>query len=225
VIGNGGMGGNEMMARLAGTGRLADDLYLMAHDENTGRPQLQPRALGMGLAGALLAELMLAGRADLNETVVFIADRTPPADRLLHYIHDQILSEGEQHPARDWLHFLARTSAEDVARRLGEAGYLNLFQSRMPWRGDRWVPVDPDCAFAPFTRVRATLDRTQPLTVPGATLTGLATACGLTPRLLNYAPANARRPEDAVEQLWPGLRELITQVRITVDSAVLAHRA
>ncbi len=224
MIGNGGLGGSAMTARLAGTGRLADDLYLMAHDENTGRPQLQPRALGMGLAGALLAELMLAGRVDLTEAAVFVTDRTPPADRLLRYIHDQILSEGERHPPRDWLQFLARTSAEDVARRLGEAGYLSLLTSRVPWRGDRWVPVDADCAFAPFTRVRATLDRTQPLTLPGATLTGLAAACGLSTRLLNYAPANSRRPEDAVEQLWPGLRELITQTRVAVDSAVLAHR-
>ena len=45
---------------LAGTGRIADDLYLMAHDENTGRPLIGPRLLGTGLAAALLAELMLA---------------------------------------------------------------------------------------------------------------------------------------------------------------------
>ena len=46
---------------LAGTGRIADDLYLMAHDENTGRPLIGPRLLGTGLAAALLAELMLTG--------------------------------------------------------------------------------------------------------------------------------------------------------------------
>ncbi len=47
------------MAGLSGTGRLADDLYLLAHHERTGRAHLQPRAVGLGLAGALLAELML----------------------------------------------------------------------------------------------------------------------------------------------------------------------
>jgi Golgi phosphoprotein 3 (GPP34) len=50
------------MARLSGTGRLADDLYLMAHHERSGRPHLQPRAVGLGLGGALLAEPMLAGQ-------------------------------------------------------------------------------------------------------------------------------------------------------------------
>lgn len=45
---------------LRGTGYLADDLYLIAHHERTGRPLLSPRAAGLGLAGALLAELVLA---------------------------------------------------------------------------------------------------------------------------------------------------------------------
>jgi hypothetical protein len=45
---------------LAGTGLLADDLYLVAHHERTGRPLLAPRAVGLGLAGSLLADLVLA---------------------------------------------------------------------------------------------------------------------------------------------------------------------
>src|SRR6266704_4142496 len=64
----GGLGfrGRVLVARLSGTGRLADDLYLMAHDDRTGKPLLQPRAAGLGLAGALLAELVLAGRIEVE---------------------------------------------------------------------------------------------------------------------------------------------------------------
>ncbi len=54
-------GRGEIVARLSGTGRLADALYLLAHHEVTGQPHPQPRAIGLGLAGALLAELMLSG--------------------------------------------------------------------------------------------------------------------------------------------------------------------
>ena len=65
------------MARLSGTGRLADDLYyLMAHHEVSGRPLLQPRAAGLGLAGGLLAELMLAGAIEISAGGVAVAD--PP---------------------------------------------------------------------------------------------------------------------------------------------------
>ena len=55
-----------MSGGLSGTGLVADDLYLMAHHELTGKPFLQPRALGIGLAGGLLAELMLGGSISLR---------------------------------------------------------------------------------------------------------------------------------------------------------------
>lgn len=51
------------MPGLGGTGRLADDLWLLAHHERSGRTHLQPRAVGPGLAGALLAELVRRGRS------------------------------------------------------------------------------------------------------------------------------------------------------------------
>lgn len=47
------------MVGLTGTGLVADDLYLLAHHDVSGKPFLQQRALGLGLAGALLAELVL----------------------------------------------------------------------------------------------------------------------------------------------------------------------
>ena len=45
-----------MNTGLAGTSLVADDLYLMAHHEVTGKPFVQPRPLGIGLAAALVAD-------------------------------------------------------------------------------------------------------------------------------------------------------------------------
>jgi Golgi phosphoprotein 3 (GPP34) len=214
------------VAALSGTGRLADDLYLMAHHEVSGKPHLQPRAAGLGLAGALLAELILAGSIRLSPGGVVVAGRTPPEDVLARSVLGLVLSEHEEYAARDWLLFLARTAPADVARRLGEAGYLARASSRRPWRGQRWVPVSPDCAFAPINRVLSVLDPARPVTVTAAALAGLAAACGLGPRVLMYAPPRARRGlEDAAGQLPAGLRDLIAQTRAAVDSAVLSHRA
>jgi hypothetical protein len=88
---------------------------LLAHHEVTGKPYLQPRAAGLGLAGALLAELMLSGTLCLWRGGVAVADRPPPGDGLAGSVLSLVLSEHEQHGARDWLLFLARTAAEDVA--------------------------------------------------------------------------------------------------------------
>ena len=165
------------MARLSGTGRLADDLYLLAHHEVTGKPHLQPRAAGLGLAGALLAELMLSGKIYLRPGRIIVADRSPPRDGLAQSVLRLVVSEPGQLAARDWLLFLARTTAEDVALRLEQSGYLTRISPRRPWRGERWIPVDSDCAFAPLLRVKSALDSSQPVTAQNAALAGLAAAC------------------------------------------------
>jgi hypothetical protein len=214
------------MAGLSGTGLVADDLYLLAHNDVTGRPYVQPRALGLGLAGGLLAELMLAGVLGLWDEAVVITGRVPLEDRLARQVLSQVTSEYQRHPVRDWLLYVGRTAAQDVARRLERAGYLAQTGGWDRWRtGCRWRPVDRDNAFAPVLRVRAVLDASRVPVVEGVVLAGLAEACGLGFRLAQYTPARPTRPLDhAVAQLDPGLRELIAHTRAAVDSALLAHR-
>ncbi len=212
-------------AGLSGTGLVADDLYLLAHDERTGRPLLPPRPLGTGLAGALLAELMLACCIGLGSgTAVVIGPDVPPAVVEGHLLLRQIAGEPGPLPVRAWLGFLGRTAAREVAVRLEQAGYLAAVRSRVPGRAGRMVPVDPDWAFAPMLRVRSALDRSRPLTPHGAALTGLAAACGLGFRLEDYQARGGRSAAGAVAHLPPDLRQLITQTQITVCSAVLSHR-
>jgi hypothetical protein len=113
---------------LAGTGRVADDLYLMAHDENTGRPLIGPRLLGTGLAAALLAELILAdglvlhngrvGGVTLNSGMV-LACRAEIRDDLARHVHQVVAAEPQLHPVQVWLEFLACDAARSVAFRLG----------------------------------------------------------------------------------------------------------
>ena len=213
------------MAQLSGTGRLADDLYLLAHHEISGKLHLQPRAAGLGLAGALLAELTLSGKIYFQADQIMVADRSPPGDGLARSVLGLLVSEPEQHAPRDWLLFLARTAAEDVALRLEQSGYLTRISSRRPWRGQRWIPVDADCAFAPFLRAKSALDSSKPVTAQNAALAGLAAACGLGRQMALYLPPKAHhRLQEAAQQLHPSLRDLITQTQAAVDSALLSHR-
>jgi hypothetical protein len=210
---------------LSGTGRLADDLYLMAHHEATGRPHLQPRAAGLGLAGALLAELMLAGSIGLRAGQVVTSGAPAPHDELTRSVLGLVAGEPERHPARDWLLFLARTAADGIAGRLARSGYLTRDSSRRPFHSRLWVPADPDSAFAPLLRVKAALDPARPATAQNLTLAGLAVACGLGHHLAAYLPEGAhRRIGEATRQLHPCLQELIAHTQAAVDSALLSHR-
>jgi len=210
---------------LGGTGLVADDLYLLAHDDRTGRALLPPRPLGTGLAGALLAELMLARLISLrSDTTVMVAYDAPPAAVREHVLLALIASEPGPQPVTAWLGYLGQTAVRDVAARLEQAGYLTRVRSRVPGRGGRMVPVNPDWAFAPVTRVRPALDPARQVTAYAAALAGLAVASGLGFRLDQYQAQTGRNAGDAVTHLPPDLRQLITQTQITVSSAVLSHR-
>jgi Golgi phosphoprotein 3 (GPP34) len=214
-----------MSPSLDGTGRVGDDLWLLAHDDVTGKPYVQPRPLGLGLAGGLLAELALAGAVNVRgDDITVLAVRRRPTDALLAQVLGQIEGEPDAHPVGEWLAYLARTAPAEVAARLEACGYLAQAKSLLPWR-NRWVPTDRDSAFAPVLRVRAVLDAARPLTASGVALAGLADACGLGFRLAYYAPGRPVRPlHQAIAQLAPGLQDLIAHTKAAVDSAVLAHR-
>jgi Golgi phosphoprotein 3 (GPP34) len=213
-----------MSPGLGGTGRIGDDVWLLAHDDVTGRPCIQPRPLGLGLAGALLAEAALDGVVVLGPGPVMVGSYGP-REELAAKLARQVAGEREPHLVGEWLAYLARTAPADVAGRLEACGYLVRGGWWPPWRDGRWRPVDRDSAFSPVLRVRAVLDASRPLTAEGVVLAGLADACGLGFRLAEYTPARPVRPlHQAMAQLPPDLHDLITHTRTAVDSAVLAHR-
>jgi Golgi phosphoprotein 3 (GPP34) len=215
---------SQSAASLGGTGWLADDLYLIAHDDVTGRLRLQPLGAGLGLAGALLAELLLAGLIAVRPGTVTAAPGPQPGDQLARRVLAQVTAERGRHGLGDWLRYLSGTAAADVAGRLGRAGYLSQVPARWPRRSTRWVPADRDCAFAAIARGRAALDPARPAEAARVVLAGLAGACGLGPLLMQYAAAGACGPEDAAAALPLPLRYLVAQTRAAVDSAVLARR-
>src|SRR5690349_6642818 len=97
-------------AGLSGTGLVADDLYLLAHDDRTGKPLLPPRPLGTGLAGALRAELMLARCIGLrSDTAVVIGQHMPRTAVAGHVLLKLIADEPSPFPVRAWLLFLSQT--------------------------------------------------------------------------------------------------------------------
>jgi hypothetical protein len=54
---------------------LRDELFLLGHNDDTGTPHIHRQALALGLAGAVLIDLYLAGRIDLGSEVRPAGDR------------------------------------------------------------------------------------------------------------------------------------------------------
>lgn len=100
---------------------LADEFFLIALDDRTGRLRLSSKVFGLGAAGALLGELLLEEREGDRLRVL---SQRPPGDALTHGTLDRLLTETVAHPVRTWLVFLARTATEQVADRLWRNGIV-----------------------------------------------------------------------------------------------------
>ena len=105
---------------LGGTGRVADELYLIGHHEVTGRVHLSPRAAGLGLAGALLAELVLADAIIVDAGSVVPAGPGRADDGLTAAIGGQIAGTG---------HVVAAAAAQGPGLMFGLSGNSVLAQA------------------------------------------------------------------------------------------------
>src|SRR3954452_15551417 len=87
---------------------LADQFFLIAHEDRTGRSRLHPRATGLGLAGALLGELMVSDGVRAYEGDLYVVSREPTGDPLSHDLLDLLIAQPQHRELRTWLAFLAQ---------------------------------------------------------------------------------------------------------------------
>lgn len=83
---------------------LVEEIELLSLDDKTGAHlPLLPEALGYGLAGAILADLELAGRITTGGKVVEVKNSAPNGNSLLDPWLALIVSEPATHPIAYWL--------------------------------------------------------------------------------------------------------------------------
>jgi len=204
---------------------LADDFYFVAHDDTSGRSRLHPRATGLGLASALLAELVLYGRITVSSGTVTIVDRQPPEDALAHTVLDQLLGERQHRAIGTWLAFLSRDATEQVSQRMTRAGHLERTESRGLLRTTvRYLPLDRSAAAWPEARLRRLLTRGEQMTAQDAVLAGVIDATDLTRHVLWDGDARSfQYLAWVISSLPPALRELVAQTHAAVGNAVLSR--
>ncbi|MBU2669320.1 GPP34 family phosphoprotein [Actinoplanes bogorensis] len=208
---------------------LADDLFLTAHDSVKGKCLLSPATLGLGMAAALLGELVLWRRLDVVDGKLQIIDDRPTGDPAANAVLDQLLREGHHRAVRDWISFLATGVATDlVERRLARAALVQrqekrgLFGSKVAF-----VPTDSMIAGWPATRIRTFVGRGELLDIPDLVLTGLILATGLDQHVFLTLDARDRgQLFDQLKRRLPAmLLELVGQAEAAVGDAVMARRA
>ncbi|GIE91900.1 GOLPH3/VPS74 family protein [Actinoplanes regularis] len=205
---------------------VADDFFRLAHRDHDGRPLLDEHVTGLGLAAALLAELVLARRLALPGGQVIIVDATPPIDALAHTVLDRLAAEQAALPVRTWLAYLARTAQRDIADRLTRAGHLRQTTGRgLFGRRVRYVPTDMNTAAWPWARLSSRLQKGQPLDGFDTVLGGLVLATDLyrTVLLGHSADLEAGLRAAAADAPAP-VRELLAHTEAAVGDAIITRR-
>jgi hypothetical protein len=206
---------------------LADDFFLIAHDDRDGRSRLSPKSVELGLAGALIGELVLEQRIVVEGPRLRLISREPPSDALAHTTLATMLAEPQHREVRTWLAYLGQTAIDSIGQRLVRAGIVQQQQVRKLLRSSslRYVANDINLPAGRVVRLRRLLTSGEPMRVADTTLGGLAEATGLTGHILWASDATSvRRLHAMVAALPPPLRDLIVQVEAAVGDAVLSQR-
>ncbi|MFI6226692.1 GPP34 family phosphoprotein [Micromonospora echinospora] len=202
---------------------IADEFFLIAHGDSRGRARLNPTATGLGLAAALLGELILSGRITVADGRVSVLDGPPPADALAGGVLAHLLGQRQHRSVRTWLGLLAGTAADAVGERLSRSGVVRRQEKRRLLRTTvDYVATDLNALAWPATRLLALLDRPHPPAVPDALLCGLVSATGLTRDVLWHADPRAQHRFGVLLPALPlPLRELVAHTEAAVGAAVL----
>jgi hypothetical protein len=220
--------------------RLADDFFLVAHNHDADAivPRLHGTGIDLGLAGALLAELVLERRLEIAGGRVVVFDPTPTNDPLAASLLRDIVTE-PPHSIRVWLEYLSHDARDKVGSRLHIAGQLAQVRLRKWWGGPtvQYRAVNAERALIPEVRLHDLLARPYPGLAPGrisqdhklmqdVMLAALSHSTGLLSALMWFhGPHRARSQVDELRRALPvSLLELAKQTEAAVGDAVLGRR-
>ncbi|WP_165825934.1 GOLPH3/VPS74 family protein [Actinomycetospora cinnamomea] len=211
--------------------RTAEDLALLLHDPATGKGLVDSTSLPRALAGAVVLELVLTGRAHLVEgrwrTRLVVDDRRSGGDRVIDPVLDLALDRlpDEATP---------KSAVEKLHRRVRDplmAGLVHDGVVRVQERSFLGLPLTPRWPAGDTTRRDAALARLRAVLVDGATptpedasLVALVRAVKAEHRLLDAPRRQLRaRSREIAEGAWAG--EAVRKAVADIHAAVAATAA
>ncbi|ROO52687.1 Golgi phosphoprotein 3 GPP34 [Micromonospora sp. Llam0] len=206
---------------------LADEFFLMAHHDVSGRLRLAPRIAGLGVAAALVIDLAVTGALVVTPTGQLVRTSVSvPADVWEWRVLGWVAAEPGQ-PVATWIDFLADQSVEAVGERLAAAGVVRRVRVRRLLKTPRiaWEPADMNVAAWPWARLSTRIRRSERLEAFDSCLARLSLATGIEGRFLDGESAQARqRLEQLLSPVSLQLDGLLRQLSAAVGRAVLGGR-
>ncbi len=163
---------------------FAEEMLLLALDDQGSIKQLSAVSLDYALAGALLMELAMLDRIDTDVDCLFVVDATPTGDSFLDGVLGEIQNDPGRRPVMHWLDHFAKRGAqiqEQVLKRLIERQILKKQDRKILWvfAVRRYPIIDNTEPKEVKTRLRELIQAEEIPDPHDAALVSLANACGL----------------------------------------------
>jgi hypothetical protein len=171
-------------------GSLRDDVFLLAHDDE-GRLIVSEPVIGSGLAGAVLVDLLLAGRVAVVGGRLDVIDSATTGDSDCDATVEAIAANDAPTGPRAWVAWISDGAYERTATALESAGVIRKTTVRrlglLPVT--RCVPTNPDDVVRLRARLRYGVHSPDAPDLGTAALAGLVRVLRLHPSLLLSMPS------------------------------------
>lgn len=169
---------------------LADECWLVAHDDTTGTSLLPPRLAGLAAAAGLICEMIHNNRITATDGHLALRNLAPSPDPLQHTVIGHLVREN--HTIDTWLQYFGRTAEDDIAARLIHQGALEEQHSRGLFgrKKHSYVPKATNNAAWPTARIAKRLSQARPVDAVDQILISWIDAVGLNAHVLWDDPNN-----------------------------------
>lgn len=209
---------------------LAQDFALLAYD-NDSKPRLDDSSLDHGLGGALLLELVLAGKVDIEDKRVVVRDGGPTGDSLADVALRQIAEDGVARKPGHWVGKFAKNARGQVMERLAAEGVVRKEQHKVlgVFPRTRYTAangVEPAPAAEAEARLRAAMTTSGAVEPRTAALCALVAATGLDKKMfkdLDRKQVKARL-RDIGDRDWAAVavKKTIEEIQAAIMVSVIA---
>ncbi|MFY1632696.1 GOLPH3/VPS74 family protein [Solwaraspora sp. WMMB335] len=194
---------------------LTEEFFLVALDESTGRPMIDRDMLGAGLAGAVIATLILAGRAAVQDATLVPVDGQPLGDP----VADPLLAELRRErraPVTAWIDLMRPGLSAVIAEDLAALGVIRIQLVRQQLTRRvvaRFPAADPVRAVGPRVRLGHALGRVVAVDARTATLAQITQATGVHRWFVTmYGPIVREQLAAAASALVPELAAVVAAI-------------
>ena len=124
--------------------QLAEQFFLISHDETSGRPLVSIERLECGLVGAMFGELIIDGRLGIKDGLIVVLDKEPVGSGLSDSLVNTVDQQSTEHRVRTWAQELGPDAYRIMAERLIASGLLRRERGRKLFShpGERYPAVD-----------------------------------------------------------------------------------